>query len=262
MGTGLTMARAHGGIPGSSQRREDRVGRTERAWSVIAIIIVGAVGLLLVAALMAPERSSDIWVNLAGSAAQVVVLALSGGVVATVVRDREARRDADQRRRESLLAYARQVDGAFKDIKAVRRLLRTYGFDQPQGRVLTAEQATGFRAQMAQLNDTQLAFEMHARVVGSLPALFDPDTSALHEELTGVAGYLRRVLLEWETDPQVVATDVDASPLLQWPGFMGFVGYDEASSRSFREGVAEPVARIEAMLTRRGAPLPAHGRPA
>lgn len=238
------------------------MGRMERAWRVIVVIILGAVSLLLLAALMAPGRSSDIWVNLAGSAAQVVVLALSGGVVATVVRDREARRDADRHRRESLLAFARQVDGLFNEVKAVRRLLRTYGFDQPHGRVLTADQATGFRAQMAQLNDTQLAFEMHARVVGSLPALFDPDTSTLHQELDGVAGYLRRVLLEWETDPHVVATEVDASPVMQWAGFMAFVGYDEASGRAFRVGVAEPIARIESLLARRGAPEPAHHRPA
>lgn len=232
--------------------------RTERAWRVIAIIIAGALVLLLVATLMAPERSSDIWVNLAGSAAQVVVLALSGGVVATVVRDREVRRDDERRRHESLLAFARQVDAAFNEVKAARRLLRTYGFDTPRGRVLTTDQATGFRAQMAQLNDTQLTFEMHARTVEALPALFDPDTSTLHRELAIVSDHLRQVLLEWETDPHVVAADVDASPLLDWAHFIGFVAYDEASRQSFREGVAEPVARIESTLARRGAPRQHH----
>lgn len=234
------------------------MGRMERAWGVIAVIIVGALALLLVAALMAPERSSDIWVNLAGSAAQVVVLALSGGVVATVVRDRESRRDAERRRRESLQAFAKQVDGAFNEVKAARRLLRTYGFDQPRGRILTADQASGFRAQMAQLNDTELSFEMHARSVQTLSDLFDPDTEHLYQELVRVSGYLRRVLLEWETDPHVVTTGVDASALAGWERFMGFVAYDEASGQSFREGVAEPIARIESLLARRAAPAAPH----
>ncbi len=238
---------------GHRARDRDRgVRRRERAWIVIGAIIAGALVLLVVAGLMAPERSSDIWVNLAGSAAQIVVLALSGGVVATVVRDRELRRDDERRRQGALLAFANQVEVAFSEIKSARRILRTYGFGTPGSGVMSADQATGFRAQMAQLNDTQLSFEMHARSVDAQRVLFGSDTDELATELTGIARFLRGVLLEWETDPAVVAQGMDMSELDNWPRFNAFVAYDDASKLTFREGVVEPIARIETLLMRRG----------
>ena len=231
--------------------------RRERAWIIVGIIVVGAIGLLITAAVMAPERSSDIWVNLAGSAAQIVVLALAGGVVGAVLRDRDVRREDARRRRESVLAFANQVELAFNDIKEARRILRTFGFDAPAGLVLTREQATGFRAQMAQLNDTQLAVEMYARVVEARRSLFDPNTESLQQELAGVSQYLRRVLLEWETDSTVVGPRANASALLGWKHFGEFVGYDDSSSQAFRAGIAEPLTRIELLLMRSASPVKA-----
>jgi len=222
--------------------------RRERAWIIVGVIVVGALALLITAALMAPERSSDIWVNLAGSAAQIVVLALAGGVVGAVLRDREARREDNRRRRASRLAFANQVELAFNEIKAARRILRTFGFDAPAGRTLTREQANGFRAQMAQLNDTQLSVEMYSRVVEAQRSLFEPNTESLQQELAAVSQFLRRVLLEWETDSTVVGPRADASALVGWKHFSEFVGYDDESSRAFRAGVAEPLIRIEVLL--------------
>jgi len=220
-----------------------------RPWIIVAVIVVGALALLITAALMAPERASDIWVNLAGSAAQIMVIALAGGVVGAVLRDREARREDNLRRLESLRAFANQVELAFNEIKAARRILRTFGFDAPAGRTLTHQQATGFRAQMAQLNDTQLSVEMYGRVVEARRSLFEPNTESLKHELAGVSQYLRRVLLEWETDPTVVGPGADASALVGWKHFGEFVGYDDESSHAFTAGIAEPLTRIELLLT-------------
>ena len=222
--------------------------RRHRPWIIVGVIVVGAVALLITAALMAPERSSDIWVNLAGSAAQIVVVALAGGVVGAVLRDRDVRREEVRRKRESLLAFANQVETAFNDIKAARRILRTFGFDAPAGLVLTREQAIGFRAQMAQLNDTQLSVEMYGRVVEARRSLFAPNTESLKQELALVSHYLRRVLLEWETDSTVVGPHVDASSLVGWKHFGEFVGYDDESSQAFSVGIAEPLTRIELLL--------------
>jgi hypothetical protein len=231
-----------------------------RAWIIVGVIVVGALALLLTAAMMAPERASDIWVNLAGSAAQIVVLALAGGVVGAVLRDREVRREDTRRRQESLLSFANQVDLAFNEIKAARRILRTFGFDAPAGRILTPDQAIGFRAQMAQLNDTQLSVEMYGRVVDAQRSLFDPNTGALKQELAGVSQYLRRVLLEWETDSTVVGPGADVSALTGWKHFGEFVGYDDASSQAFRAGIAEPLTRIELLLMRSSDPPTELGR--
>ena len=220
----------------------------QRPWIIVGVIVVGAIALLITAAMMAPERSDDIWVNLAGSAAQIVVLALAGGVVGAVLRDRDARREDARRKRESLLAFANQVDLAFNEIKAARRTLRTFGFDAPAGLVLTREQANGFRAQMAQLNDTQLSVEMYGRVVEARRSLFDPNTESLQQELARVSDYLRRVLMEWETDSTVVGPFADASALVGWKRFGEFVGYDDESSHAFSTGIAEPLTRIELLL--------------
>ena len=208
-----------------------------------------------------PERSSDIWVNLAGSAAQIVVLALAGGVVGAVLRDRDARREDARRKRQSVLEFATQVELAFNEIKAARRILRTFGFDAPAGLVLTYEQATGFRAQMAQLNDSQLSVEMYGRVVEARRSLFDPNTESLKQEFVGVSEYLRRVLLEWQTDTTVVGRGADASSLVGWQHFAEFVGYDDESRQAFTAGVAEPLTRIELLLASSASP-PEAGRPA
>ena len=159
--------------------------RRDRAWIIVGVIVVGAIVLLITAVSMADERATDIWVNLADSAAQIVVLALAGGVVGAVLRDRDARREDNRRSQASLLAFANQVELAFNEIKAARRILRTFGFDAPAGRTLTGEQATGFRAQMAQLNDTELSVEMYARVVEAQRSLFEPNAESLQHELAG-----------------------------------------------------------------------------
>ena len=220
----------------------------QRPWIIVGVIVAGAIALLITAAVMAPERSGDIWVNLADSAAQIVVLALAGGVVGAVLRDRDARREDNRRRQASLLAFANQVELAFNEIKAARRILRTFGFDAPAGRILTREQATGYRAQMAQLNDTELSVEMYGRVVEAQRSLFDPNTESLKQELAGVSRYLRRVLLEWETDSTVVGPQADASALVGWKHFGEFVGYDDVSSQAFSAGIAEPLTRIQLLL--------------
>ena len=101
---------------------------------------------------------------------------------------------------------------------------------------------------MAQLNDTQLSVEMYSRVVEAQRSLFEPNTESLQQELAAVSQFLRRVLLEWETDSTVVGPRADASALVGWRHFSEFVGYDDESSRAFRAGVAEPLIRIEVLL--------------
>ena len=54
--------------------------RIERAWIIIGVVLLGAVAMGLLGAFMAPERQSDMWVELVKSSIQVVVLAIAGGV--------------------------------------------------------------------------------------------------------------------------------------------------------------------------------------
>ena len=114
---------------------------------------------------------------------------------------------------------------------------------------------------MAQLNDTQLSVEMYGRVVEARRSLFEPNADSLKQELEGVSRFLRRVLLEWETDSTVVAPGADVSALVGWKHFSEFVGYDDESSRAFKAGIAEPLTRIELLLMSSASP-PEADRPA
>ena len=126
----------------------------------------------LLGAFMAPERHSDMWVELVKSSIQIIVLAVAGGVVGAVLRDRDAARDAEIRRRAYFLAFLDQIDVSYGQVKSVRRMLRTYGFGQPREGGLTPQQVVGFRTQMAHLNDAEVAYEMHARKVAALAGRF------------------------------------------------------------------------------------------
>ena len=112
-----------------------------------------------------------------------------------------------------------------------------------------------------EINDSQLSFEMYGRMVEARRSLFDPNTESLKQELVGVSEYLRRVLLEWQTDTTVVGRGADASSLVGWKHFGEFVGYDDESRQAFTASVAEPLARIELLLASSALP-PNAGRSA
>jgi hypothetical protein len=69
-----------------------------RFWLIIVAVLAGAASMILLSAIMAPERQDDIWVELAKGAATIVALSLATGVVGAMLRDRDALRE-DQRRR-------------------------------------------------------------------------------------------------------------------------------------------------------------------
>ena len=140
-------------------RREDRV------YVIVGLIIVAGIAVVTTAALMAPGRQGDIWLEIAKSTMYLVALAVAGGVVTTVVRDRDAAREERLRWREHRLAFLDRLDDSYTQIKAARRLLRTLGFVAASSQPLDGEQVHGFRTQMATLNEAQLTFEMAARQV-------------------------------------------------------------------------------------------------
>jgi hypothetical protein len=218
------------------------------AWIVIGAVLIVATSLIAIASFSLKERSSDLWMEIAKSSLQIMVLSVSGGVVGAVLRDRDAARDARERRRGRLLAHLEKVDGSFGHIKGARRILRTLGFDVPGERPLTAEQVTGFRTQMALLNETQLAFEADARRVPLLAADLGPDTDELRRLLEEIASYLRRVLFEFEADPTVLATGSDSMALARWPHYLRFVQYDDVATQDFTTQVIDRMARIEVVI--------------
>ena len=228
--------------------------------AVLAVLIVavlaGAVGTIVFSAIMAPERQDDIWVELAKSAATIVALALATGVVGAMLRDRDALREDQRRQQAYLLGFLEQIEATYGQVKSARRLLRTFGFDSPMTLTLTTEQATGFRAQMALLNEAELTFETHTRKVAAMPGPWGAAGTPLTTELTRLYQYLHGVLMEWQTDPTVFVPGGDTSAMQGWSNFRRFVGYDEVSVGAFDEGVTERMLAIELLVGAAGTPGP------
>ncbi len=221
--------------------------RTVRAGVVIAAVLIGAVGMVLLGAAMVPERQSDIWVEIVKSSTSIVVLALAGGVVGAVLRDRDAARE-DVRRREAFLAvFLDDVEAAYDNVKTARRLLRTYGFDTPTDLVVNTDQVLGLRTQMALLNEAELAFETHARKIEAMPGPFGSKGAELVRELASIHRYLDAVLHEWQTDPSVIIAGGTTIALSGWTSFHGFVGYDHDAIAAFTDGVANHVIAVEVL---------------
>jgi hypothetical protein len=224
----------------------------ERAWVVIAAVLAGAVGVVILGALMAPGSQDDIWVELVSRATQLIVLALAGGVVGAVIHDRDAAREDERRRVTFLLAFVGEIETAYGHVKTARRLVRTYGFDIPRDTPLTAEQVEGFRTQLALLNEAQLHFETLARKVEALPEPFGDAHAAIAAELSAIHGYLNGVLKDWQTDSTSVVVGGDTRALAGWARFGDFVGYADGAELAFNEGVADRVVTIELLIHRLG----------
>ncbi len=221
-------------------RREDRV------FIIVACILVVGVAVVLIAALMAPTRQGDIWVEIAKSTMYLVSLAVAGGVVAAVVRDRDAVREERLRLRQHRLAFLDRLDESYRQVKAARRLLRTLGFVTASSVPLDAVEVVGFRTQMATLSEMQLAFEMAVRQVRR--PVFGATTDDLRQELTEIGRYLRLVVRDWEAEPVAIATGRDSSALDRWPHLMEFTAYDDESTETFTVGVADRMSRIETVV--------------
>jgi hypothetical protein len=127
-------------------------------------------------------------------------------------RDRELaeatkERDRKLERNDKLRAELASLVGTYNGVKAVRRTLRSLGFDPKyassppattgRAHVLTPEQARGFREQMLILNGLQLDFESKARQFGQTDFLGD-DTERVVTLLGGIENHLNQVLQVWE----------------------------------------------------------------
>ena len=242
-------------LGGASPRSGRRFG-VQRFWLIIGAVLAGAVCVIMFSANMAPDRQDDIWVELAKGAVTIVALSLATGVVGAMLRDRDALREDQRRQQAYLLGFLEQIEATYGQVKSARRLLRTFGFDLPTTQTLTAEQATGFRAQMALLNEAELAFETHARKVTAMPGPWGAAGTPLATELTRLYQYLHGVLMEWQTDPTVFVAGGDTSAMQGWSQFRLFVGYDEVSVRAFDEGVTERMLAIELLIGAADKPAP------
>ncbi len=222
--------------------------RIERAWIVIGVVLLGAVALAVFGAIQVPERRADVWFEVFVGAVRLVVLAVTGGVVAAVLRDRDAVREEARRRQAVAAAFLERIQDTFGQVKSARRMLRTHGFGDTDAHVLTDEQVAGFRTEMALLNDAELAFEMYARRVAIMPGPYGTTREELVAAMTRIHESLRGILGEWQRDPAAIATGRDTLATREWPRFGRFVGYDDEAIADFRANLADPMVTIEVLI--------------
>ncbi len=236
------------GVRGGSAEEGGRRPRMERAWIVIGVVLLGALMLGLLGAIQIPERRADMWFEIVAGSIRVVVLAITGGIVAAVVRDRDAVREDARRRQADAAAFLERIQDTFGQVKSARRMLRTHGFGGTDAHALTDEQVAGFRTQMALLNDADLAFEMYARRVAIMPGPYGDTRDRLTGALTGIHEYLKAILQEWQRDPAAITVGGDAVATREWARFGRFVGYDDEAAADFRANLADPMVTIEVAI--------------
>lgn len=232
----------------SSSRGDRPRRRVERAWIVIGVVLLGALVLAVIGAIQVPERRADLWFEVFVGAVRLAVLAMTGGVVAAVLRDRDAVREEAHRRQADAAAFLERIQDTFGQVKSARRMLRTHGFGSADAHALTDEQAAGFRTEMAQLNDAELAFEMYARRVAIMPGPYGDARAQLVGAMTGIHEYLKGILQEWQRDPAAITPGRDALATREWTHFQRFVGYDDEAIADFRANIAEAMVTIEVLI--------------
>ena len=115
----------------------------------------------------------------------------------------ELARAQEDRRVEFQLDLLRELRHAYRQVKAVRRTLRSYGFRRSEddkwasAGKLTAAQSLGFHEQMALLVEAQLALEGVCLEVSQQPEIFNAP-SAVEEQIRMAESYVNDVIGDWE----------------------------------------------------------------
>jgi hypothetical protein len=211
-------------------------------------------------------KDDDLWFEIGKGGITLALATVVGFLRTAVLKDLDARREArtkavaaaqeeERRRHERRLAMLHDVILAYDQVKLVRRMLRTLGFEQPAPG-LAQGQVDGFVSQMTALQSVELALEVAERQVDVSRDDYGPEGEELYQTLRLMDGYVRKVLKEWEDRPHQVA--VDGQPPAAdkgWPEFASFFGSDEDSIAILRRNIADPMREVE-RLVRKADELP------
>ncbi len=217
---------------------EDRAG-DRLLWSVLGGAAIIGIGLLVVGLALVDERQT-VYVELAKSGLQLLVVGLLGSGLAALWRWNDQRRDLRQARQEVQLALFVRLVKSYNEAKAVRRTLRSLGLAQDSGS-LDQRQVDGFRDQMMLLNQVQLDFEALTREIGEA-RLFDENSPEILTELHRIERHLNSALQIWEKGGASIDVGTDVSVVAA--GLDGLIG----DSAVFRAGVATPRRRATELM--------------
>jgi hypothetical protein len=159
-----------------------------------------------------PEAEESIRVEIVKSLLQLAIVIIIGGVVATLFKTEEQRRDrllkAEEQRREHLRLraetradYLKRLSKLYRDVKAARRALRTGGLTTkyPTSKKpisINSVQIGVYKEQMERINEAQLELEGLKIEAKSLPDF--ASLESVSERLEQMEKYLGDIISEFE----------------------------------------------------------------
>lgn len=209
--------------PPSTARRaylalRKRLRRHAALWLPALLTVLGLVTIIIGAWLARLTRDKDkwldaLWLEVSKAGIQVVAVGVLGGALTAVWQNIRGCRERQIERNDKIRAELVSLFALYKDVKAVRRTLRSLGLDlktypnnereQVLNAVHTEEQARGFHAQMLILSGLQLGFETKGKQFSETDFL-DEDTGKAVEALGCIEDHLSEVLDLWEQNGRTI----------------------------------------------------------
>jgi hypothetical protein len=224
-----------------------------KVW-LVGVVISGmamAVGLVAVGAHLM-HLGSQIGIETVKAGLQLGVIAIVGGGVASALRYLESLREKQLKDLESLrenrrkindyrLDVLRGVTTSYNQIKGVRRVLRSLGFNSLVASPISSDHVTEFHAQMKSLNDAQLTLEHIKREVRVRSDAF-PEDKTLDDLLQKAEDYVRNVLHDWEDHGVDIVAGASHQILAPMSNLKNFLG---SSEEGFDEGIGSKMKEIQ-----------------
>ncbi|MBE1551892.1 hypothetical protein GGC64_005979 [Mycobacterium sp. OAS707] len=204
-----------------------------------AVLLLLAV-VICVAVFLAPTRASDIWTEIAKACIQLLVVVGLGGVVGTVLRSVDQRRDERRARDEQRYAIFQQTVDAYHRLKYVRRYFRSMGLRAPAPQPLSSKQLTALRDGMTDVIQVELTLEDIYRGLDARP-VFDR-TKDIRHQLDRLLKYVSGLVKEWEKSGAALCKNSQAVHVDNLPRLQAFLA---PAPVSFTAGAADPMGWIE-----------------
>jgi hypothetical protein len=223
--------------------RTSQEGSVERA-ILLATVFLGlalSVGMVLFGAMTKYGIGNQISVEIAKAGLQLGVVSILGGSVAVILRRLESGREQRRILNEYRLNLLRDVTYSYNRVKAVRRTLRAFGFDNPMGKPLTADQVKEFHEQMKALNEAQLSLERLKREV-KVRSLAIGDSKEIEGALESAEKYIGEVLEDWEKNGLGVVVGAIPTAVISMAAMQRFLG---DADLGFKTYASEPMALIQ-----------------
>jgi len=212
-----------------------------RIWIGVTVTVLLLLAVVIcVAVFLVPERAGDIWAEIAKACIQLFVVVGLGGVLGTVLKSVDQRRDERRARDDQRYAIFARIVDAYHNLKFVRRNLRSVGLRAPAPESLRAEQLTALREGMTSIVQVELTLEDIDRGLDAR-AVFDR-TDDIRNNLKRLLKYTGGLVTEWEKNGGALWKGDQAVRVGDMPKLQAFLA---SAPVSFTSGAADPMGWIE-----------------